>query len=364
VSAAATSTWLPVPYYSQFDGTAYSRANCGPASLVMALAAFGRDVAVTDVRRSANRMQGTTGWYDAGVAIDVLADLAGRYGLSVRWGGNHDRWSFDEVRAALRHGHLVIPQVHLASLPGQERSSRAVDHFIVITGFDDGRFYYNDPAFGGAAGHGLAISEERLALAWRRSDFPFAAFAVGPGDGMSPLLEPARPSEPRQSASALAAAHDGLAVATPAAPAPSLAPAWPDSLAVAAAVAAGRLAESAPPPSEVEAPTDARLAPVRRGVDASIDAVDRRPEPPPDQDAFVPVWSAAVTEGDVEVAIGTLPLSTGAGWGQRWAMLVGALALAVFGARRQFARLAVSLPRWRRPTLRRLGLRPAHVRHQ
>src|SRR5262249_27980781 len=144
-TAAVGSTWLPVPYYSQFDGTAYSRANCGPASLLMALAAFGKDVSVSDIRRSANRLQGTTGWYDAGVAIDVLAALAGRYGLSVRWGGNGDRWSFDELRAALRRGHLVIPQVHLASLPGQERSSRGVDHYIVITGFDEGRFYYNDP---------------------------------------------------------------------------------------------------------------------------------------------------------------------------------------------------------------------------
>src|SRR5439155_19570168 len=123
-AVAASSAWLPVPYYSQFDGTAYSRANCGPASLLMALSAFGKYVAVTDIRRAANRMQGTAGWYDAGVGIEVLADLAAQYGLSVHWGGNYDQWTFDEVRDALRQGHLVVPQVHLASLPGQERSSR------------------------------------------------------------------------------------------------------------------------------------------------------------------------------------------------------------------------------------------------
>src|SRR5207248_4497855 len=225
-TVAASSAWLPVPYYSQFDGTAYSRANCGPASLLMALSAFDKNVPITDIRRAANRMQGTAGWYDAGVAIEVLADLAAQYGLSVHWGGNYDQWTFDEVRDALRQGHLVIPQVHLASLPGQERSSRGVDHYIVITGFDDGRFYYNDPAFNGQAGHGMAISQERLALARERSDYPFAAFSVGPGPDMNPLVEPARPAVPRQSASAIAAARQGpAAVATPA---PVLAPARSD----------------------------------------------------------------------------------------------------------------------------------------
>jgi uncharacterized protein YvpB len=355
-SVAAAAAWLPVPYYSQFDGTAYSRANCGPASLVMALGAFGRDMPITDIRRAANRMQGTTGWYDAGVAIEVLADLAGRYGMSVHWSGTHDRWSFDEVREALRRGHLVIPQVHLATLPGQERSSRAVDHYIVITGFDGGRFYYNDPAFSGAAGHGLAISEERLALAWKRSDFPFAAFAVGPGQGMSPLVEPARSAEPRQSASAIAAVRDGLAGAATAAPSHS------DALAAAAAVAAARLGEDAPARAEalvVRPPPDWRA--FDASVDPSIDAADPRSESAASHEgerAFVPVWSGAVTHGDVEVAIGRVSLSTGASPAQLWTMVAGALGLAAFGARRQFARLPLRAPvALRRPTFRLAFLR-------
>src|SRR5688572_29557859 len=40
----ANRVWLPVPYYSQFDGTAYQSANCGPSSVHMALAAFGKSV--------------------------------------------------------------------------------------------------------------------------------------------------------------------------------------------------------------------------------------------------------------------------------------------------------------------------------
>ena len=78
----------------------------------------------------------------------------------------------------------------------------------------------------------------------------------------------------------------------------------------------------------------------------------------------MPVWSAAVTEGDVDVAIGTLSLSTGAGPGQRWAMVAGALALAGFGARRQFARLGVSAWLGARLALRRPIARLAHLRHR
>ncbi|HEY3080592.1 MAG TPA: SH3 domain-containing protein [Chloroflexota bacterium] len=184
---------LRVPYRTQLDGSAYAGANCGPASVGMALEAFGTYMPTTDIRRAANRMQGTTGWYDVGTSLDVLAEIAARNGLVVRGlhsGGGYDRWSFDDVRRALRNGHVVIPQVHLATLPGQEHSSRAVDHFIVIVGYKEGRFIYHDPAFVGGGGHSLQIGEERLSLAWKRSDYPFAAFSVGPGAGMEPLIAP------------------------------------------------------------------------------------------------------------------------------------------------------------------------------
>src|SRR5687767_290763 len=55
---------LPIPYRTQLDGSAYQSANCGPASVGMVLQAFGKYLPTTDIRRAANRMQGTTGWYD------------------------------------------------------------------------------------------------------------------------------------------------------------------------------------------------------------------------------------------------------------------------------------------------------------
>ena len=210
---------LPVPYRTQLDGSAYQSANCGPASIGMVLQAFGKYMPTTDLRRAANRMQGTAGWYDSGVALEVLTEIVSEHGLVPRGlfvpGGasrrGYVRWSMDDVRQALRNGDVMVPQVHLATLPGQEHSHRGVDHFIVIIGYDEDRFIYHDPAFNGGGGHSLWITEERLSLAWKRGDYPFAGFSVGPGEGIEPLVEPLAP--PVQVAAA---------APPPAAPAPSL----------------------------------------------------------------------------------------------------------------------------------------------
>lgn len=345
-TSTRSSVWLPVPYYSQFDGTAYGRANCGPASLLMSMAAFGKHVNVTDLRRAANRMQGTTGWYDAGVAIQVLAELADQHGMHVaglyKPGGGFDRWTFDEVREVLSRGRLVIPQVHLASLPGQSHSSRAIDHYIVITGYEGGRFYYNDPAFNGNGGHQLAISEERLQLAWQRSDYPFAAFSIGPGAGMPSLIAP-KPTEPRRSASAMAAAQRGTpAVVARAADAAAASTVRAEAPKVAAASAPALradpvLALPVAPPSVTAAL--ASIPAAQPASDVAEPAMAARPAE--SEGAYVPVWSGAVTGGDVQVDIGRLPLNTGASPAQLWTMLGGAIGLAIFGARRQFGRLGV-----------------------
>ena len=193
---ASGRVWLPVPYYSQFDGSLYQNANCGPSALVMAFAAFDKSMNVGDLRRIANRIQGTTGWRDAGVSIDILANLANENGLvarGLRLNGGYDRWSMDEVRQTLRNGNLLIPQVHLASLPGHAGSSRGVDHYIVITGYEGKFCRYNDPAFTGTGGHGLLMSEETFSTAWKRGDYPYAGFSVGPGYGVLPLVAPPAP---------------------------------------------------------------------------------------------------------------------------------------------------------------------------
>jgi uncharacterized protein YraI len=310
---------LRVPYRSQLDGSAYQAANCGPASVGMALEAFGDYLPTTDIRRAANRMQGTTGWYEAGTSLDVLAAIAEQHGLIVR--GLHaehgyEPWTPEDVRQALRNGHVVIPQVHLATLPGQEHSNRAVDHFIVIVGYEGDHFIYHDPAFSGAGGHSLWISEERLMLAWRRGDYPFAAFSLGPGAGMEPLIAP-RPARlpPAQAAPAAqpASAQDGRPAGVPA-------------LAhdPAANGALRRMLEAEVAVNSPAPPAEPRLAEPSEIVEPP------RSEPPPD-----PALAAPAAQPDAAVTIPS-PVATAAYRPMRaWPIvLLAALALSLLGSRR------------------------------
>lgn len=326
---------LPVPYRSQYDGTAYSAGNCGPVSLAMALGAFGASVAVTDIRRAANKVQGTTGWYDSGVAITVLADLASEYGLTVRGlraNGGYDRWSFDEVRQALRNGNLVIPQVHYASLPGHERGNRAIDHFVVITGYEGDFFRYNDPAFSGGAGHGLLISQERLSLAWKRGDFPYAAFSVGPGAGMASLIAPPEPEPEVEPAPAVVPAPRPI---VPAAVPPQLAP------------APGGLDAAWPREAVPSGATSTRLRPSQRPTAQPTPVlVPRRPSFEEDFVARAVEWVPSPTyDGGAPPTVVELADSQSQSAREGWVSLGVALALAGLATRRQLAQLGFGRPR-------------------
>jgi hypothetical protein len=306
----------------------------------MALAAFGKNVSVQDLRRAGNRMQGTTGWYDMGLAIDVLAQLAADNGAVVRGlhtGGGYDQWTFEEVRQALRNGNLVIPQVHLASLPGHGYSSRAVDHYIVLTGFDGDTFYYNDPAFNGTMGHGMSISESALALAWKRGDYKFAAFSVGPGDGMEPLIAPPRPVRQWQP-------PEDLYTGPPK---------------IDEQVAAARVNDKAP---EVAEPVLASVP--ARALEHPADQIDRGmfgPAQPAAQaiaDAVQATYDATVTVSVEHVSSGIEQISRTQNGPELWTCLGLAGLLTALGARRQMRRL----PYWGRARSGRRVRRASELR--
>src|SRR5687768_13226081 len=73
--------WLPVPYRSQLDGNPYEMADCGPTSLAMVLAAYGKDVPTMEVRKLVNKLQGTEGAYDSGTFIENIYWVAKSYGM-------------------------------------------------------------------------------------------------------------------------------------------------------------------------------------------------------------------------------------------------------------------------------------------
>ncbi len=174
--------WLATPYRSQFDGSPAEAANCGPASVGMALDSFGVGVTTTELRAQAMRLQGTSG-PDVGVAIEFLEGVVERHGMrGYDLGPGRDsfrRWSLDDVRRHLQMGHPVIPQLRFRQMPGRGASDYYEDHYVVITGVLGEDFIYNDPVDVDGPGYGRLMSAGALTRAWGSSLYPFAAFAVG-----------------------------------------------------------------------------------------------------------------------------------------------------------------------------------------
>jgi hypothetical protein len=175
---------LKVPYRSQLDGSAYAEANCGPTSVAMALEAFGITHPVGMLRAAVLELQDMPDCDDCGVFIQHLATVAQArgiptFGLRQDGGDELREWTLDDVRAALRAGRVVIPEVKYRLLPGRSTSQYWGDHYVVITGIAGDKFIYNDPIDADGSGYGRVISAAALAKAMQASNYPGAAFALG-----------------------------------------------------------------------------------------------------------------------------------------------------------------------------------------
>lgn len=183
---AADPVVLNVPWRTQFDDSLYAAANCGPATMGMILAAFGRDVATNDLRKIVIQLQGSAG-YDDGTYIENLGRIAERHGVLglqlTNDNGQYHHWTLEDIRYQLRAGRPVVPQVNYRSLPGHEDSEYYGDHYIAVIGFDAADFLYLDSAMRGPEAGARRISGDQLYLAMKRSDFPFVALSFAADGG-------------------------------------------------------------------------------------------------------------------------------------------------------------------------------------
>jgi hypothetical protein len=177
--------WLRVPYRSQIDGSPYADANCGPTSVAMALEAVGKSEPLGTLRELALDLQQNSRCDDCGTYIQHLAAVAemrgGKsYGLRDD-AGAFRRWTTDDVRAELRQGRVVIPQVKYRQLPGRSKAGYGGDHYIVVVGIAGTSFIYNDPVDSDGRGYGRLITAEQLdaAMSSANGEFARVAFAVG-----------------------------------------------------------------------------------------------------------------------------------------------------------------------------------------
>jgi hypothetical protein len=184
--------WLGVPSRSQYDGTPYAAANCGPSALGMILEAYGLWMSTADLRDYANYLQGTYGYND-GIALDHLAEIGKRANLKpfeLYDGRGYRRWTIEDVRATVLDGYPVIALTTYRLLPGNAYFGGNINHYIVISGLLGDDFLYNDSSFGGAGGRGLVITAEQLELAWATADIPRHAVAFALGERGDGLLDP------------------------------------------------------------------------------------------------------------------------------------------------------------------------------
>jgi hypothetical protein len=170
---------LDIPYRTQLDGSISAASNCGPASIAMAIEAFGMAVPTWQARALATRFMGVySPW--SGTTLESLRHVArsfGLDGLDLYEDGRYRRWTIEDVRRHVRAGHPVIPQLRYRLMPGREWFAVTFDHYVVITGLDGDDFIYNDPATVGGRGQGV-MSAQSLWRAWMGSDHPGAALAV------------------------------------------------------------------------------------------------------------------------------------------------------------------------------------------
>jgi hypothetical protein len=178
-SPFASEARLDVPYRTQLDGSISSAANCGPTSVSMAIESFGIYIPTAQARALANRAMGV---YDpfGGTTLESLrsvAEASGLQGLDLFQDGKYRRWTLDDVRAHLRAGHPVIPELRYRLMPGREWVWVSYDHYVVITGMVGDDFIINDPV--GLDGHGeRVLTAAQLQRAWMNSDNPGAAVAI------------------------------------------------------------------------------------------------------------------------------------------------------------------------------------------
>jgi uncharacterized protein YvpB len=174
-NSSGTSAWsneacvtipiqAPTPYKSQWDANAgVGWNNCGPASVAMAMAYYGKDISVGDaaikIRNNPNPHANTTTDFKKGTPTgnntNTLLDQNGLKLVNVS--------SFDSLKAQLdlrRPVLILVKNDYYVRYDNQQQrfvpylwrqdfsqhsDGTSVDHIVVVTGYDSVNVYINDP---------------------------------------------------------------------------------------------------------------------------------------------------------------------------------------------------------------------------
>lgn len=181
----APRTRLWVPYRTQFDGSPYDQANCGPVALAMLMAYYGEHWSTASIRRSIAEHSGTDD-YDAGSTWEDMAYAAWQRGFTTLGlfdgMGGYKKWTFEQLMESVAKGDPVLVLVRFWGLPGHQEKAWYGDHYIIFMGVNEkGDVVYHDPAWRGDQGANLTMSREQFDRAWSRVSVgtPYTGVVLG-----------------------------------------------------------------------------------------------------------------------------------------------------------------------------------------
>jgi hypothetical protein len=145
----ATANAGTVPHVDQYnpigkDGVPYTNgdANCGPAVMAMIAKATGQDGGLTDAALinklgeiGGTTAKGTTGNGMIAIAESLGLNTAAREGADLNW-----------INQQLVAGNRVAVNGDFYTVPGRYDPNLASGHYLLVTGYQDGKYNVVDPA--------------------------------------------------------------------------------------------------------------------------------------------------------------------------------------------------------------------------
>lgn len=162
--AVPTALYHDVPFYSQFADitpVSWRKVGCGIASTAMLIDFYSSEVVDVDVLLqqgiAANAFLSDAGWTHQGLIN--LTKQFGLNGASVSMSHLTMEAAFAALETVVSQGPVMV-SVHYTFQP-----TNPIPHLAVITGIDDKRVYYNDPAEPQGGGD---ISIAQFKSAWKK----------------------------------------------------------------------------------------------------------------------------------------------------------------------------------------------------
>lgn len=153
-----------VPFYSQFtdiSSASWQKVGCGIASLAMLIDYYSDEAVSVDqlLERgiAAKAYLNNAGWIHSG-----LIDLSLAYGLN---GESHSLAGLGGDEAFVKLTDILAGGPVMASVHYTFEPTNPIPHLVVVTGVQDGKVFYNDPAEPFGEG---SLSIEKFKRAWKQ----------------------------------------------------------------------------------------------------------------------------------------------------------------------------------------------------